>query len=211
MKFPFWGRKQSVAALFLLFCLLTFFADSALAHHPFGMGNNSSELSIWQALLSGVGHPLLGPDHLLFMLGIGFVGLKRTKNWVIPLLSVGLVGSAVVQLLPLPDLIAPWAEALVSLSLTIEGLIALNLLSSKWLIPMFSLHGYLLGSTIVGAEPTPLIGYFLGLLLAQGSFLLIATTLSKRIINWLGSNGRLVTSGVWVGIGLAFSWIALVD
>ena len=210
MKFPFLGRKQFVAALFPLFFLLTFFSDSALAHHPFGMGD-SSDLSTWQALLSGVGQPLLGPDHLLFMLGIGFVGLKRTKNWVIPLLSVGLVGSALVQLLPLPDVIAPWAEALVSLSLAIEGLIALNLLSSKWLIPMFSLHGYLLGSTIVGAEPTPLIGYFLGLLLAQGSFLLIATTLSKRIINWLGSNGRLVTSGVWVGIGLAFSWIALVD
>ena len=210
MKFPFWGRKQSVAALFLLFCLLTFLADSALAHHPFGMGD-SSELSTWQALLSGVGHPLLGPDHLLFMLGIGFVGLKRTKNWVIPLLSVGLAGSALVQFLPLPDVLAPWAEAIVSLSLAIEGLIILNFLNSKWLLPMFALHGYLLGSTIVGAEPTPLIGYFLGLLLAQGSFLLIATTLSKKIINWLGGNGRLLTSGVWVGIGLAFSWVALVN
>ena len=76
---------------------------------------------------------------------------------------------------------------------------------------MFALHGYLLGSTIVGAEPTPLGAYFLGLLLAQGSFLLMATTLSKRLINWLGGNGRLLASGVWVGIGLAFSWVALVD
>ena len=211
MKFPFWGRKQFVAALFALFCLLTFFADSALAHHPFGMGNNSSELSIWQALLSGVGHPLLGPDHLLFMLGIAFVGLKRTKEWLLPLLSVGLAGSLVVQLLPLPDVIAPWAEALVSMSLAIEGLIALNFLSSKLLIPMFAIHGYLLGSTIIGAEPTPLGSYFLGLLLAQGSFLLIATTLSKKIFNWLGGNGRLLASGVWIGIGLAFSWVALVD
>ena len=210
MKFPFWGRKQSVAALFLLFCLLTFFADSALAHHPFGMGNNSSELSIWQALLSGVGHPLLGPDHLLFMLGIGFVGLKRTKNWVIPLLSVGLAGSALVQFLPLPDVLAPWAEAIVSLSLAIEGLIILNFLNSKWLLPMFALHGYLLGSTIVGAEPTPLIGYFLGLLLAQGSFLVLVTTASQKVINRFDINSRNLLAGIWIGIGLAFSWVVLV-
>ena len=172
---------------------------------------DSSELSTWQALLSGVGHPLLGPDHLLFMLGIAFVGLKRTKEWLLPLLSVGLAGSLVVQLLPLPDVIAPWADALVSMSLAIEGLIALNFLSSKLLFPMFAIHGYLLGSTIIGAEPTPLGSYFLGLLLAQGSFLLIATTLSKKIFNWLGGNGRLLASGVWIGIGLAFSWVALVD
>ena len=209
MKFPFWGRKQFVAALFLLFCLLTFFADSALAHHPFGMGD-SSELSIWQALLSGVGHPLLGPDHLLFMLGIGFVGLKRTKNWVIPLLSLGLAGSALVQFLPLPDVLAPWAEALVSLSLVIEGLIALNLLSAKWLSPMFALHGYLLGSTIVGAEPTPLIGYFLGLFLAQGSLLLLVTVISQKVSNNFDINSRNLLAGIWIGIGLAFSWVALV-
>ena len=76
---------------------------------------------------------------------------------------------------------------------------------------MFALHGYLLGSTIVGAEPTPLLGYFLGLLLAQASLLLLVTTVSQRIINWLGANGRILTAGVWIGIGSAFSWVALID
>ena len=210
MTFPFLGRKHFLAVLVPLFVLLTFLADPALAHHPFGMGD-SSELSAWKALLSGIGHPLLGPDHLLFMLGIALVGLKRNKKWLLPLLSVGLAGSALVQLLPLPDVVTPWAEALVSLSLAIEGLIFLNRLSAKWLLPMFAFHGYLLGSTIVGAEPTPLIGYFSGLLLAQGSLLLLVTGLSQRIINWLGANGRLLTAGIWIGIGSAFSWVALID
>ena len=210
MTFPFFGCKQFPAFLVLLFFLLTFSADPVLAHHPFGMGN-SSGLSAWQALLSGVGHPLLGPDHLLFMLGIALIGIKKTKQWVFPLLAVGLAGSALVQLQPLPDVLASWAEALVSLSLAIEGLIVLNLLSSKWLLPMFALHGYLLGSTIVGAEPTPLIGYFLGLLLSQAALLLLVTKVSQRIINWLGANGRLLTAGIWIGIGSAFSWVALVD
>ena len=210
MSFPFLARKHFLSTLVPVFLLLTFLALPAFAHHPFGMGE-SSELSAWQSLISGIGHPLLGPDHLLFMLGIAFVGLKRTKKWVFPLLAVGLAGSALIQFLPLPDVIAPWAEALVSLSLAIEGFIVLNRLSPKWLLPMFALHGYLLGSTIVGAEPTPLIGYFLGLLIAQGSLLLLVTALSQRSLTWLDANGRLLTSGIWIGIGLAFSWVALVD
>ena len=210
MTFEILLRKHFLAVLVPLFFLLTVLINPTFAHHPFGMGD-SSDLSFWQALLSGIGHPLLGPDHLLFMLGIAFVGLKKTKKWVIPLLVVGLAGSGLVQLLPLPDLITPWAEALVSLSLVIEGLIVLNFINSKWLLPMFALHGYLLGSTIVGAEPTPLVGYFMGLLLSQVALLLLVTTVSQRILNWLGANGRLLTAGVWIGIGSAFSWVALVD
>lgn len=120
----------------------------------------TSQLSTLQGLLSGIGHPLLGPDHLIFMLAIAFVGLRKPKKWCLNLIAVGLGGSAFSQVLPLPDLLEPWAEALVSLSLAIEGLIILKYLSSQWLLPMFSLHGYLLGSTIIGAEPTPLISYF---------------------------------------------------
>ena len=41
----------------------------AHAHHPFGMGD-STNLSALQGLLSGIGHPLLGPDHLLFLLAV---------------------------------------------------------------------------------------------------------------------------------------------
>ena len=75
-------------------------------------------------------------------------------------LAVGLAGSALVQFQSLPDVLSSWAEALVSLSLVIEGLVLLKLLSSTWLFPMFALYGYLFGSRIVGAEFISLIGYF---------------------------------------------------
>tara|TARA_Y100001968_G_C19168130_1_gene624257 strand:- start:187 stop:819 length:633 start_codon:yes stop_codon:yes gene_type:complete len=201
---PKFGNSLRIFFLLLFFV----FIKPSLAHHPFGMGD-SSALSSWQALLSGIGHPLLGPDHLLFMLGIAFIGLTRTNKWVLPLLTVGLAGSALVMLQPLPSLLAPWAEALVSLTLAIEGLIVLNRVSSKWLLPMFALHGYLLGNTIVGAEPSPLIGYFLGLIISQAGFLLLVTSMSKGIINWLGANGRLLIAGAWIGIGSAFCWVSL--
>jgi urease accessory protein len=198
-------RQAAVAALALLLM-----ASPAFAHHPFGMGD-SGALTVWQGLLSGLGHPLLGPDHLLFLLALGFVGLQRPLRWVLPLLAIGLGGSLLSQFIPLPDAVAPWAEALVSLSLAVEGLIALSMAPAAWLLPLFGLHGFLLGSTIVGAEPSPLLSYFLGLLLAQGSLLLLVTAWSQGLVERLGAQGQRLGAGIWIGIGMAFAWVALID
>ena len=182
----------------------------AHAHHPFGMGD-STDLSALQGLLSGIGHPLLGPDHLLFLLAIAFIGLQRPRAWVIPLLAVGLGGSVLSQFIPLPDAVAPWAEAMVSISLVVEGLIALTVASTRWLLPLVALHGFLLGSTIVGAEPTPLFTYFLGLLIGQGALLLVVSNWSRSLVERLGSKGQRLGAGIWMGIGMAFAWVALID
>jgi urease accessory protein len=180
----------------------------AQAHHPFGLAEGT-QLNSWQGLLSGIGHPLLGPDHLLFLLALAFVGLKRPQTWTVPLLAVGLAGSALAQVLSLPAAWGPWAEALVALSLALEGLVALSVLPSAWLLPLFGLHGFLLGGMVVGAETTPLLGYFAGLLLGQGALLLVVTSLSQRLLGWLGSDGRRLAAGIWIGIGGAFAWVAL--
>ena len=182
----------------------------AHAHHPFGMGD-STDLTALQGLLSGVGHPLLGPDHLLFLLAIAFIGLHRPRAWVIRLLAAGLGGSVLSQFIPLPDAVAPWAEALVSLSLVVEGLMALTVASTRWLLPLVALHGFLLGSTIVGAEPTPLATYFLGLLIGQGALLLVVTSWSQSLLERIGAQGQRLGAGIWMGIGMAFAWVALVD
>ncbi|MEE2696125.1 MAG: HupE/UreJ family protein [Cyanobacteriota bacterium] len=128
--------------------------------------------------MSGIGHPLLGPDHLLFLLDLGSAGLQRPLRRVLQLLAVGLGGSVLSQFTPLPDAAAPWAETLDSLRLAVECLIALSMAPAAWLLPLFGLHGFLLGSTIVGAEPTCLFSYFLGMPVAQGSLLLLVTALS---------------------------------
>jgi len=180
----------------------------AQAHHPFGLAEGT-QLNGWQGLLSGIGHPLLGPDHLLFLLALAFVGLKRPQAWTVPLLAVGLAGSGLAQVLSLPAAWGPWTEALVALSLALEGLVALSVLPSAWLLPLFGLHGFLLGGMVVGAEPTPLLAYFAGLLLAQGALLLLVTSLSQRLVGWLGSDGRRLAAGIWIGIGGAFAWVAL--
>ena len=201
-------RPIKWAALGIIPLLLL--GSPAFAHHPFGMGD-SSQLTGWTGLVSGIGHPLLGPDHLLFLLAISFIGLKRPIAWILPMLAIGLGGSLISQFIPLPDAVAPWAEALVSLSLVAEGLIALSVAPATWLLPLFGLHGFLLGSTIVGAEPTPLLTYFLGLLIGQGVLLALVCSLSKTVINRLGEQGRRLGAGIWIGIGIAFAWVALID
>ena len=200
-------RAGVVASLGLVAASLI---SPAHAHHPFGMGD-STDLSALQGLLSGIGHPLLGPDHLLFLLAIAFIGLQRPRAWVLPLLAAGLGGSVLSQFVPLPDAVAPWAEAMVSLSLVAEGLMALCVASTSWLLPLVGLHGFLLGSTIVGAEPTPLFTYFLGLLLGQGALLLMVTNWSTALLDRIGVQGQRLGAGIWIGIGMAFAWVALID
>ena len=190
-------RAGVVASLGLVAASLL---SPAHAHHPFGMGD-STDLSALQGLLSGIGHPLLGPDHLLFLLAIAFIGLQRPRAWVLPLLAAGLGGSVLSQFVPLPDAVSPWAEAMVSLSLA----------STSWLLPLVGLHGFLLGSTIVGAEPTPLFTYFLGLLLGQGALLLVVTNWSTALLDRIGAHGQRLGAGIWIGIGMAFAWVALID
>ena len=200
-------RKAGPGLALSLLSLLA--ATPALAHHPFGMPEGSG-ISVWQGVISGIGHPLLGPDHLLFLLAIALVGLSQPRRWVLPLLALGLGGSLVSQLIPLPAALETGAEALVSLTLVLEGLVILGRLPVWLLLPAISLHGYLLGGAVIGAEPAPLLAYGLGLLIGQGLLLLAVTSASSRLIQGIGSNGRQILAGIWIGIGAAFTWSLLV-
>ena len=149
--------KRSTRALFGLGVvavtgLLLTFAGPAVAHHPFAMAEGG-DMNALQGLISGIGHPLLGPDHLLFLLAIGLIGLRRPVAWVLPLLAFALGGAVLTQIFPLPSSLAPAAEVLVSLTLAVEGLIALNIIPAGILLPVIGLHGYLLGGAIVVESP----------------------------------------------------------
>ena len=184
-------------------------AGPAQAHHPFAMGD-SSELNAFQGLLSGIGHPLLGPDHFLFMAALLFLGLSKPKQWVLPLVALGLLGSGISQIIPIPAGLETAGEALVSLSLVVEGCVALNLLPTWLLLPCITLHGYLLGAAITGAEPTPLVAYFVGLAIAQTLMLLIVSLASERFIRIIGSPSLKILAGIWMGIGFAFAWSVVI-
>jgi urease accessory protein len=179
-------------------------AGPALAHHP--MEAMHLVPNAFTGLLSGLAHPLLGPDHLLFLIALALVGLQRSVRWMLTLLTVGLAGTA----LGLVWHGLPAAELLVSLTLVVEGLVVLRRLPQILLLPAFALHGYVLSSTVIGWENTPIATYLLGLLISQGALLLLALVSLRGAAQRLEGQGRTLLAGSLIGIGAAFSWTALV-
>jgi urease accessory protein len=174
-------------------------AAPALAHHP--MESMALVPSPVSGLISGLAHPLLGPDHLLFLIALALVGFQRSMRWTMALLLVALG-------LWLPGL--PGAEALVSLSLVVEGLVIVGRLPALSLIPAFALHGYVLSASVIGWESTPIAFYLLGLLLSQGALLTLSLVGLRRFSQELPLSQKQLLAGVMVGIGAAFTWTALV-
>lgn len=156
-------------------------ATPGWTHHPFE-GVEPQDFSLVQGLVSGLGHPLLGTDHLVFLLAIVVITALTTRRWALPLLVSGLAGSGLAVLVgatPEPGL-GLALELVVSLSLVAAGLIHGGWLPAWVLLPLMGVHGFLLGEPMIGAEPTPLVAYGLGLFLSQGALLLVATSLLAR-------------------------------
>ena len=184
--------------------LLLLAATPASAHHLMDLLQlTPSPLS---GLVSGLAHPLFGPDHLLFLLALGLVGLQKRLSWMIGLLATGLAGS--VLGLALPGI--PLAEPLVALSLVVVGLVLLQRLPALLLVPAFALHGYVLSAAVIGWEQGPIAFYLVGLLISQGLLLTAALTLVRRWGTGLGASQLRLAAGILIGVGSSFAWSALV-
>ena len=139
------------------------------AHHPMGGATPSTMM---EGLLSGFGHPIIGFDHLLFIVAVGvacyFFGRRIATLWVF------LMGALAGTLLHLRVPAVPYADAWVAASLILLGTLFFRrsaFLKSKAAILLFALsglaHGYAYGEAIVGAETTPLLAYLSGFTLVQ--------------------------------------------
>ncbi|MEB3322827.1 MAG: HupE/UreJ family protein [Synechococcaceae cyanobacterium] len=184
--------------------LLLLAAPAARAHHLLEvMQLAPTPLS---GLLSGLAHPVIGPDHLLFLVSLALVGLRHRVRWALALLATGLGGSALG--LVLPGL--PGAEALVALSLVVVGLVLAGRCPRALLLPAFALHGYVLSASVLGWTSVPLGAYLVGLLLSQGALLALALTVLRRGAGDLGAPLRHALAGGLIGCGAAWGWTQLV-
>jgi len=152
-------------------------------------------------LLSGLLHPVLGPDHLLFLLALSLVGLRRKASWMLALLVVGLLGSWAGLLWPG----LPGAEPLVALSLAVVALVLLGRLPTPWLLPAFALHGYVLSAPVLGWSSMPVAGYLLGLAISQGLLLFASLRLLSRSAARLAPRTRRWLALALVGAGSALA------
>ena len=187
-----------------LACAALLLAGPASAHHL--MGFFHLEPTPLSGLISGLMHPILGPDHLLFLLAIGLVGLQRPRTWVVALLACGLLGAGLG--LVTPGLAA--VEPLVALSLVGTGLVLAGRLPAAVLVPSIALHGYALSGSVIGWEATPIAFYLIGLLISQAGLLTLGLTLVNRWGRQLSSSARSTLTGLLIGIGLAFTWSSVI-
>jgi urease accessory protein len=159
-------RPDGVAAgAFALAAGTLLAAPPALAHHPMG---GATPQTFGEGFLSGLGHPVIGLDHLAFLLVAVLLvaALKGSARLLVPLAFVGATVAGTV--LHLGAATIPMIETLVALSVVLGGVLAVTRRypGAFALAAVFAvsgvLHGYAYGESIVGAEPTPLLAYLAG-------------------------------------------------
>jgi len=147
----------------------------AFAHHPMG---GQTPQTFMNGLLSGLGHPIIGLDHLAAVVGVGILAGLAARG-IVPVLafSAAVIAGVVVHLAGIG---LPAGEFLVGLStLVIGGLVIVrSKLSPALAVSLFALagvvHGHALGEAIVGAEPTPVAAYLAGLFVVQSALAVAA-------------------------------------
>ena len=177
---------------------------SASAHHVMG---GKMPTTFAEGFLSGLGHPVIGPDHLAFLLAIGVAVGVGGLSLVLPLLFV--VASAIGVTLHVNGVNLPGAEIVVAVSVLFAGfLIACGraLPVSLWAILFAAaglFHGYAFGESIFGAERSPLHAYLLGLIIVQ-SVLTVGTALFvRRRAGGVSAIAPRLAGAVIIGVGLA--------
>lgn len=165
----------------LLMGLSLLIATPVYAHHPFGGETPSTLLA---GFLSGLGHPVVGFDHLVFVIAVGLLAALQRRGMVLPIAFVltSLAGTGV----HLQGMDLPVPELIISASVLIfGGLLALKeRLHDGVVIGLGAIaglfHGYAYGEAIVGAEMTPTIAYLAGFSLIQLAISLTAYFLAQR-------------------------------
>lgn len=176
--------NQTVASSVIGAGMLSLLAMPALAHHPF---SGTAPKTFLEGLLSGMGHPVIGFDHLAFVVAIGLLAAVVRKGLIVPTAFViaTLAGTG----LHLTGLNLPAAELVIAGSVVVFGLLAvmgerLNPLTVAGLAAVSGVfHGYAYGEAVVGAEATPLVAYLIGFAAVQGAIAFGTYRLSKRAVN----------------------------
>jgi urease accessory protein len=142
----------------------------ALAHHV--MGGVTPE-TLWQGLLSGLAHPIVGVDHFAFILGVGFMSWFAGQVALLPFLFVlGTVVGCLVHVqgldLPVPELVIAFTLAVAAAFIAVRSRIPTGIMAILF-VAAGIFHGYAYGESIVGAETTPLIAYMTGFACIQYS------------------------------------------
>ncbi len=200
-------RDWNAMQLWCVAALLAAGASSAHAHHAMDYATPATAL---EGLLSGLGHPVIGIDHLLFIVGAGVLAARFKRGYLLPMVFViASVAAAGMRYLTIDvDLDELWIAG----SLVVLGALMLatreptgGVVAGLFLVTG-ALHGYALAEAIVGAERTPLVAYLAGLTLIQSAIALAAWWIAA----WLATHRPRVPFQRLVGAAVAAAGLVFV-
>jgi urease accessory protein len=152
----------------------------AHAHHPLG---GATPTTAWEGGLSGLAHPVLGVDHLAFLLAAALLVAWRSRVDASQALRLALVFSgagALGALARSAGASLPGLEALVAATVIAAGTALLargapgGIALAACAAVAGTLHGLAFGETVLGAGPAPVVAYLAGLFVAQAGLLAMA-------------------------------------
>jgi urease accessory protein len=157
----------------------------ALAHHPMG-GKTPSTLT--EGLLSGLGHPILGLDHLAALIAVGLVASRYASGaLLLPVLWIAGMGLGAFAHMNSIDL--PAGEILVAGSLVLIG--AIGVLKPSLPLPALAVifgaagfaHGHALAESIIGADTAVVGAYLVGLVAIQAAITVGTILVVRRLFS----------------------------
>jgi urease accessory protein len=173
----------------------------------------------WQGLLSGLGHPIIGVDHLAFIIGVGLMSHLAGRIALLPLVFIA--GTVLGCFAHVQGYTLPWVEPAIALSIAVAAAAVgthtkapLGVVAALF-VGAGAVHGYAYGESTVGAETQPLAAYVIGFgvtqyLLALGSGVALRIVVAR---DYLGETvaRRMAGGGLALIAVLAFVNAALVD
>jgi urease accessory protein len=163
--------KRPVAILATVMAAMVILMPAlALAHHAI---DGRTPESFGEGIFSGLAHPIIGLDHLVFILAAGLAAGALGLGIRMPALFVcaSLIGLAI----HLTRIDVPLVEAMVATSIVVLGLAigSRSGFGTKVWMALFVaaglFHGYAYGETVVEASRAPLAGYLIGLGVVQSA------------------------------------------
>lgn len=196
----------------LAFAAATIFAltSPSLAHHAMG---GDTPTSLFEGLVTGMAHPVIGLDHLAFVVAVGLLAAIAGAPLFAPLLFVlGTLAGCGLFLAGFSTGVTEW---LIVLSVLALGLaiatgyrqvrpVELGLFAFAGLF-----HGMAYAEGIIGAEATPLVAYLIGFAGVQAAIAVGVQLIFRAIGSDRGLLPARLAGAMVAGIGFTFAFEAV--
>ena len=203
-------NHQWLSTVGIISCLsFLIFAPGAIAHHPLG---GKLPANFFEGIMSGFGHPVIGFDHLAFIIASGLIAVGTARGILIPIAFV--ITTGIGALIHLQAINLPVPEIIIAASVAVFGILLIignkQTKAANYTLVVAGLaalagifHGYAYGEGIFGAEPTPLVAYLIGFTVIQlgislGVYLIASTAVAnihrKYLTHFAG--GAIASTGI---------------